>query len=75
VLLDLLCGMLPWADAATAKDKAAVKSLKHDHVTTDPSKIIAWVAERVRAAEAAAPVPVPEAQSSFPLRAQENVTR
>jgi tau tubulin kinase len=51
VLLDLLCGKLPWAEAAKAKNKPNVIALKQEYVQNDPKVLIDWVANNIKVIE------------------------
>ena len=42
VLLDLLCGKLPWSEAAKNKDKAAVLNMKNEY-NNELSKWHTWI--------------------------------
>ena len=51
VLLDLLCGKLPWSEAARSKDKPNVVALKQEYVHNDPKVLINWVANTIKLVE------------------------
>jgi hypothetical protein len=51
VLCDLICGRLPWSEAARSKDKQTVAHLKEEYLE-QPQKFIEWIASNVAAAEA-----------------------
>ena len=51
VLLDLLCGKLPWAEEARNKEKVKVLALKEEYVLNDPNKIIEWVVNTIKRIE------------------------
>ena len=44
IFVDLLCGSLPWTEAAKHRDKEMVADLKRDYFS-NPHKIISWISE------------------------------
>ena len=68
VFLDLICGKLPWAEAAKNKDKSTVTQLKKDYME-NPEKLIVWAAEVVRTVESLQPEKI-DSNSNFPVEAQ-----
>ena len=42
VFLDIVCGCLPWSEAARMKEKESVRILKQEYIA-EPNKIILWI--------------------------------
>jgi tau tubulin kinase len=51
VLLDLLCGKLPWSEASRNKDKPKVIALKQEYVSNDPKVLIDWAVNTIKVTE------------------------
>jgi hypothetical protein len=47
----MICGKLPWSEAARTKDKQTVAALKKEYLD-EPGRFIQWVTNAVAAAEA-----------------------
>jgi tau tubulin kinase len=68
VFCDLVCGKLPWSEAARLKDKNGVASLKKQYLT-DPRRFLEWI--KVQAEEADNTKRFTEGEPNFPSHAQE----
>ena len=50
VFCDLVCGKLPWSEAARLKDKRQVASLKKQYLA-DPRRFVEWIKHQAEDAD------------------------
>jgi hypothetical protein len=70
VFIDLICGKLPWNEAAKAKDKVQVGNIKKKYYEK-PEDFISWIITTVENAELNRSL----SETNFPLITQEKLLR